>query len=42
MHVVSKSNVKDRIREKLLEFDIHNVTIELEEKDEICNNRECK
>jgi len=41
MHVVSNKNVKDEIRERLRELDIHNVTIELETTKEVCKHKEC-
>jgi len=44
MHVVinkNRKNIKDEIRGKLEEHNIHHVTIELENKDEDCDNFKC-
>ena len=41
MHVVSDKNVKEKIREKLKELDIYNVTIEMETTKEVCEHKEC-
>lgn len=45
MHVVvdnKNSHIKEKIKEKLYEFGIAHTTIELEFKDEICNDKKCK
>ncbi len=41
MHVVSNNNVKEKIREKFKEYGINHVTIEIENTDEECNNKNC-
>ena len=45
MHVVTNKpghDIKDKIREELIEHGINHVTIELEENGEKCDNSECK
>lgn len=45
LHVVIEKNtkkIKDEIRECLKHFDINHVTIEVETKDEICGEEDCK
>lgn len=45
MHVVANpktKNIKEKIRQELKEHNINHVTIELETKDELCHNEECK
>ena len=44
MHVVTKKqkkNIKKQIREKLLEYNIKHVTIELESEEDFCDDKEC-
>ena len=42
LHVVSDKNIKDEIRKELKRHDINNVTIELEDINEVCHNKCCK
>ncbi|MBR3209148.1 MAG: cation transporter [Bacilli bacterium] len=42
MHIVTNKNVKEKVREKLKKYNIHNVTIETEKENETCNHKECE
>ncbi len=42
MHIVSDCNIKDKVRNKLKEMDIFNVTIEMESTKEKCLHKECQ
>ena len=45
MHIICSKDIrktKEDIRKKLLEFNIHHVTLEIESLDEICDSLECK
>lgn len=41
LHVVTSCNVKDKIRSEMKEFEINNVTIEVENIDEVCLCKHC-
>ena len=43
MHIVSKNNkIKEKVREELCKFNIHHITIELEDSKDECNEKNCK
>lgn len=42
MHIVTNKNVKEKVREKLKKYNIHNVTIETEKENEICTHKDCE
>ena len=41
LHVVTNGNIKDKIRSEMKEFGINNVTIEVENEDEVCSYKHC-
>ena len=41
LHVVTNNNVKDRIRKEMKKFEINNVTIEVENEEEVCSCKHC-
>ena len=42
MHIVTNKNVKEKVREKLKKYNIHNVTIDTEKENEICTHKDCE
>lgn len=42
LHVVSEKNIKDEIRKELNQHGVNHVTIEIEEIDECCHDKNCK
>jgi len=41
LHVVTNGNIKDKIRSEMKKFEINNVTMEVENEEEVCSCKHC-